>query len=105
MVIDLTQETMTLNVISRLTYVIAKLITIAKIHKYKRLHEKHNFILMAMEVHDTPRCDMDRFIRECACLFHGRRFGSHLSFFFTFNFSSNVSIVFQHALASSIMRM
>jgi hypothetical protein len=23
---------------------------------------------MAMEVHDTPRCDMDCFIRECARL-------------------------------------
>jgi hypothetical protein len=82
-----------------------ELSTIAKIHKYKGLHEKHNFILMAMEVHGTPRCDMDPFVRECVCLFHGRRFGSHLSFFFTFNFSNNVSISLQHALTFPIMRM
>jgi len=45
---------------------------IAKIHKYKGIHERHHFILMAMEVHGAPECDMDHFIRECARLFHDR---------------------------------
>jgi hypothetical protein len=45
---------------------------IAKIHKYKGLHEGHQFILMAMEVFNAPRHDMDRFIREHACILHNR---------------------------------
>jgi hypothetical protein len=42
--------------------VIAKLNAITKIHKYEELHEGHHFIMMAMEVHNTPRHDMDNFI-------------------------------------------
>jgi len=34
--------------------------------------EGHHFIPMAMEVHDTFRHDMDRFIKECAHLSHTR---------------------------------
>jgi hypothetical protein len=34
--------------------------------------EGHHFIPMAMEVHGAPRCDMDRFIKECVHLFHNR---------------------------------
>jgi hypothetical protein len=49
-----------------------KLNTIAKIHKYKGFYEGHHFILMALEVHDALERDMDRFIRECDCLFHDR---------------------------------
>ncbi len=30
----------------------------------------HHFIQMAMEVYDTFVHDMDRFIKEHACLFH-----------------------------------
>jgi hypothetical protein len=45
---------------------------ITKIRKYKKFHEGHHFIMMAMEVHDTPRCDMDHFIKECAYLFHNK---------------------------------
>jgi len=45
-----------------------KLSTIVKICKYKRLHERHNFFLMAMEVHGALRHDKDHFIKECACL-------------------------------------
>jgi hypothetical protein len=45
---------------------------IPKICKYKRLHEGHQIIPMAMEVHDTPMCDVDHFIKECAHLFHDK---------------------------------
>jgi hypothetical protein len=73
---------MVANVISRLAGVVAKLSTITKIYKYKRLHKGHHFIPMAMEVHSAPRHDMDRFIEEYACLFHDRRLGGHLPFSF-----------------------
>jgi hypothetical protein len=63
---------MFLSVFNRLTNIVAKLNTIAKIHKYKGLHEGHHFILMAMEVHDALKCDMDHFIRYCALFFHDR---------------------------------
>ncbi len=63
---------MALNVISQLVDAIAKLNAIAKIYKYRRFHERHHFIPMAMEVHGTLGCDMDCFIRECARLFHNR---------------------------------
>jgi hypothetical protein len=69
-IIDLTWETMALNVINRPTCAIVKLNTIAKIHKYKMLHEGHHF--MAMEVHDALGHDMDCFIKECAHLFNDR---------------------------------
>jgi hypothetical protein len=71
-VTDLTQETMVTSVISQLANVVAKLNVITKIHKYRRLHEGHHFILMAMEVHYTPEHDMDYFIKECVHLFHDR---------------------------------
>jgi hypothetical protein len=61
-----------MNVISRLEIITIKLSTIVKIHKYRRFHEGHHFILMAMEVHSTPKCDMDCFIRDCARFFHNR---------------------------------
>jgi len=57
-----------LNVISQL----AKFNAIAKIRKYRGLHEGHHFIPMAMEVHDTFERDMDHLIKERACLFHDR---------------------------------
>jgi hypothetical protein len=56
--------TMFSNVINQPTNVIAKFNTIAKIRKYKKLHERHHFISMTMEAHDTLGCDMDHFIRE-----------------------------------------
>ncbi len=61
------------NVIGRPTNVATKFNTITKIRKYKGLHEGLHFIPMAMEVHDAPKCDMDRFIRECVCFFHNGR--------------------------------
>jgi hypothetical protein len=72
------QEMVTLSVINQP----AKLSAIAKIHKYRRLHEGHHFILMAMEVHDTFEHDMDHLIRECARFFHNRQLKGHLSLFF-----------------------
>jgi hypothetical protein len=60
------------NVITRLIGAIVKLSAIAKICKYRGLHERHHFISMAMEVHGTLERDMDHFIRESACLFHDR---------------------------------
>jgi hypothetical protein len=49
-----TQETMAMNVISQPTSADRELNTIAKIRKYRRLHEGHYFIPMAMEVHNAP---------------------------------------------------
>ncbi len=51
MVADLTWETMAMNVISQPKGAIAELSAIVKICKYRGLHDKHQFILMAMEVH------------------------------------------------------
>jgi hypothetical protein len=79
-------ETLALSVISQPVSAVAKLSTIVKIYKYKRFHEGHHFIPMAMEVHGAPKCDMDRFIRERACLFHNRRLGGHLSLSFCIQF-------------------
>jgi hypothetical protein len=81
-VIHPTQETVALNVINQLTNVIEKLSTIVKIHKYKRLHEGYHFILMTMEVHNALGCDVDRFIRDCAYLFHDKQSRCHLSLSF-----------------------
>jgi hypothetical protein len=93
-VTDLTQETMTLNVISQLTNAIAKFNAIAKICKYRGFHEGHHFISMGMNMHGALGCDMDCFIRECACLFHDKQSRGHLSFFFAFNFSSSMLVLF-----------
>jgi hypothetical protein len=75
---------------------------IAKIHKYKKFHEKHH-ILMAMEVHGAPGCDMDCFIRECARLFHDRRSGGHLflSFCILF-FMEHINIALRRVLTFAI---
>ncbi len=78
---------------------------IAKICKYKRFNEGHHFISMAMEVHDALKCDMDLFIKECACFFYDRQVGGHLSLSFCIQFfRQRVSITFQCALASIIER-
>jgi hypothetical protein len=104
-VIDLTQEIMALSVINQPTNAVAKLSIIVKIHKYKRFHEGHHFISMAMEVHGTLGRDMDCFIRECARLFHDRRLGCHLSLPFCIQFFKQcVSIVLQCALTFAIKK-
>jgi hypothetical protein len=71
-IIDSTQNTMTMSVISQLASVAMELITIVKICKYRRLHEGHHFILMAMEVHGAFEHDMDCLIKECVRIFHNR---------------------------------
>jgi hypothetical protein len=93
------------NVISRLANVVVELSAIAKIRNYKKLHERHHFIPMAMEVHGAPKCDTNCFIKECACLFHDRQLKSHLylSFYIQF-FNQRVNIVIQHVLACAIER-
>ncbi len=58
-----------------------------------------------MEVHGTPERDMDRFIKECAHLFHDRRSKGHLSLFFCIQFfKQRVNIVLQRALVFVIER-
>jgi hypothetical protein len=58
---------------------------------------------MALEVHDTFEHDMDRFIRECAHLFHNRWLGGHLSLSFYIQFfKQRVNIALQRALVSTI---
>jgi hypothetical protein len=60
---------------------------------------------MAMDVHDAPKCDMDRFIKECVRLFHDRWSRGHLSLYFCIQFfKQHVSIDFQRVLASIIKR-
>ncbi len=104
-VTHLMQGMMTLSVISRLVGAIVELNAIANIHKYKRLHEGHHFILMAMEMHGAPWHDMDHFIKECARLFHDRWSGGHLSLSFCIQFfKQHVNITLQHVLASAIER-
>jgi hypothetical protein len=82
-----------------------RLNAIVKIHKYGGLHEGHNFIPMAMEVHDTPKHDMDCFIRGNACLFHNRQLKGYLSLSFCIQFVRQcVSIALPHAMAFFIKR-
>ncbi len=91
------------NVISQPTDVVVELNTIVKIRKYKRFHEGHHFIPMAMEVHGTFRHDMDHFIKECACLFHDRWLMDHLSLSFYIQFFKQcVDYALQCALTFTI---
>jgi hypothetical protein len=93
------------NVISQLASAFAKLNAITKICKYKGVNEGHPFILMAMEVHNTPKCDMDRFIRELFVIFTINNQNLIYLYLFAFNFSSNVLILlFNVLLASTINR-
>jgi len=85
-VIDPMWEAMASSVINQPLGAIVKLNAIIKIHKYRGLHEGHRFILVAMEVHDAPERDMDRFIKECVHLFHDRRSKGHLSLSFCIQF-------------------
>ncbi len=71
-VINSPWETITKNVISQLASANAKLKAIAKICKYIRFSERRHFITMATKVHNALRHDMDRFIKECARLFHDK---------------------------------
>jgi hypothetical protein len=98
-------ETMALSVISWPISAIAKFYAIANIHKYRRLHEGHHFISMAMEVHNTSGRDMDHFIREYAHFFHDRWLKGHLSLSFCIQFfKQRVNIALQHVLIFIINR-
>jgi hypothetical protein len=102
MVINLTWKTMSTNVNNQPVGVTTEHSTIVKIRKYGGLHKGHHFIPMGMEMHDVFRCDMDRFIKKCACLFHDRQSRDN---FFAFNFfKQHVNIAFQCALAFAIER-
>jgi hypothetical protein len=104
-VTDPTRKMVVMNVIDWPIGAIAELNTIAKIRKYRKFHEWHHFILMAMEVHGTPKCDMDHSIKECACLFHNKWWMGHLSLFFYIQaFRQRVNIILQCALTSTIVR-
>jgi hypothetical protein len=81
-VINSTWETVVTSVICRPIGATAKFSVIVNIRKYRRLHEGHHFISTAMEVHNALGRDMDRFIKECASLFHNRWSGGHLSLSF-----------------------
>jgi len=85
-VINVTQEMVASSVISQLASVVVELNAIIKIHKYKGFHERHHFILMAMEVHGAPRHDMDCFIRECAHIFYDKWLEGHFSLYFCIKF-------------------
>jgi hypothetical protein len=80
-------ETVASNVNSQQVGVVAELIAITNICKYRGLQEGHHFIPTTMEVHDALGRDMDHFIKECACLFQDRRLGGHLSLYFYIQFS------------------
>jgi hypothetical protein len=45
-----------------------KLSIIVKICKYRELHEGHHFISIIVKMHDTLKCDMDHFTKECVFL-------------------------------------
>ncbi len=71
------------SVNSCLIGVVVKLNIIAKICKYRgRLHERHLFISMTMEMPNSFKHDMDRFIKECVYFFHNRQLKGHLSLSF-----------------------
>jgi len=72
MVIDLTWKMVDSSGISKLANATAKFSTIVKIHKYRRLHERHHFIPMVMDMHIAPKRVMDHFIKDCVCLFHDK---------------------------------
>ncbi len=54
-VMNLTRKMVVMSVISWSTSVVLELNAIIKICKYKRIHEGHHFILMAIKVHDAPQ--------------------------------------------------
>ncbi len=55
---------MALSVINRPIGAAMEFNAIVKICKYKRLHERHHFILMAMEVHSALGHNMDCYNKE-----------------------------------------
>jgi hypothetical protein len=105
MVTDPRWEIVASNVINQPSSVDMELSAVIKIHKYRRLHEGHHFIPLALKVDNTPMRDMDHFIREFACIFHNGRLGSHLSLSFNIQFfKQDVNVALQRVLASVIKR-
>jgi hypothetical protein len=84
---------MATSVISQPTSAIVEFNTIAKIRKYKEIHEGHHFILIAMEVHNAPKCDMDCFIRDMLVFSTIDDQEVVYPCIFAFNFSSNVLVL------------
>jgi hypothetical protein len=79
---------------SKLAGASVKFNAIAKIHKYKGLHEGHHFILMAMEVHGALGRDMDCSLGSVPIFFAIDTCKVIYPCLFAFNFSSNVLILF-----------
>jgi hypothetical protein len=92
-VIDSTWDTVALSVNSQPIGAVAKLSTIDKIRKYRRLQEGHHFIMMAMKVHIAFRRDVDCFIKEFVCLFHDRWLKGYLSLFVCIPFLGSVLVL------------
>ncbi len=95
-----------MNVINQPIGATIKFNAIAKINKYGRLCEGHQFIPLAMEVHGAPKHDMDHFIEECAHLFHDRQSKGHLFLFFYIQFFFTTCWYYfeQHVLAITIKK-
>jgi hypothetical protein len=89
---------MVTSVINQTVGAAVKLNVITKIRKYRRIHEKHHFIPMAMEVHGTHGHDINCLIKECVRLLHNRPSRDHLSLSFYIQFfKQHFSIAFQRA--------
>ncbi len=89
---------MAISVNNRLANALIELHAIAKIHKHRGLHEGHHFILMGMEVHNTPKHVMYRFIKELFIIFTVDDQKFIYLCLLAFSFSSNVLIFFFNML-------
>ncbi len=89
---------MVTNVINQIANALAELSAIAKIHKYRGLHEGHHFIPMPMKMHNTLGHDMDHFIKELFILFMINNQKVIYPCLFTFNFSNNMLILLFNVL-------
>jgi len=92
-VIDLMWETMFLNVINQPIVTIAEPIAIAKIRKYRMLHEGHHFIPMAMVVHGTLGVIWIISSRNVFVFFMINNKKIIDPCFFAFNFSNNMLVL------------
>jgi hypothetical protein len=91
MVINLTWKIVATNVMNQPDIAIAELNTIVKICKYRRLHDKHHFILMAMEL----RLDVIWIVSSGNVLIFSTINDQKVIYpcLFTFNFSNSVFIL------------
>jgi hypothetical protein len=93
-VTNTTWEIVVSNVISRPTSAIVEHSVIVKIHEYRGVHERHHFILMAMEVHDTSGVILIISLRSVPIFFTIDNQKDIYPRLFAFNFSSNVLVLF-----------